>query len=370
MKRQLSITGLIGALIVAAFIGGITANAFGDTAGIVGFVLAMALPFVRSTPVHMRDAAGAAITKEIWTNDIEGNLFKNNEFILDSKDESEYVLSGKVVHIPQAGGKPTVTVNKAFGAATVVQRTDTDVTYNLDVYSTEPIGIENAEEVELSYDKRANIMMEHQESLNETIADYILYKWAPTSNIIRTTGIMNNNADSSPVAVVSHTTGATGNRLKFGLYDLKAIMTNMDKANVPQNDRFGVLDVDMYNQLVDDLVLSQYRDSSLVFDPNEGVIRGKLMGFKIYKRSSTVRYSNAGTPVKIAYGVAGAATDNAAGLFWQKNAVARAKGPTMAFEDAGNPIYQADIYSFAQRMGARIRRTNEEGIVAIVQTAA
>ena len=44
-----------------------------------------------------------AIQKEIWQDHIEGNLFKNNEFLLASTDASLYVLQGKVVHIPQAG---------------------------------------------------------------------------------------------------------------------------------------------------------------------------------------------------------------------------------------------------------------------------
>ena len=44
-----------------------------------------------------------AVTPEIWTKDIEGNLFKDNDFLLKSIDESHYVVGGKVVHIQQAG---------------------------------------------------------------------------------------------------------------------------------------------------------------------------------------------------------------------------------------------------------------------------
>src|SRR5271155_3769296 len=100
---------------------------------------------------------------------------KNNEFLLDSIDEGQYVLEGKMVHIPQAGGLSVIIVNNAFGPQTVIQRTDTDITYNLEVCSSQPIGIINAGEIELSCHKRKRAPMEHEETLN------------------RTTGIMNNN---------------------------------------------------------------------------------------------------------------------------------------------------------------------------------
>lgn len=37
------------------------------------------------------------------------------------------------------------------------------------------------------------------------------------------------------------------------------------------------------------------------------------------------------------------------------------------FEDEGNPQYYGDIYSALVRMGGRIRREDQKGVVAIVQ---
>jgi hypothetical protein len=251
----------------------------------------------------------------------------------------------------------------------LVQRTDTDVTYNLDVYTSDPILIPNADTVELSYDKRESVLTEYEESLNEVIADYILTKWSPVGNIIRTSGIPNNDATASPIAVPADTNGATGNRLKFGLYDLKQVASQLDKANIARNDRYGILNVDMYTQLVDDLIATKYRDSSVLYDATTNELK-EILGFKIYRRANVVTYTNDSTPVLNPYGTAGTSTDNAAGLFWQKNAVGRAKGPTMFFSQVDSPTYYGDLYSFLQRMGARIRRVNEENIIALVQTAA
>lgn len=373
MKRKMNFGGLVAALIMALVLGAVGTPQLGTAGGALVSVLAFGLMAAKPFLPFLNSASGfaAAIQVEIWQKHIEGNLFKNNAFLLDSMDESEYVLNGKVVHIPQAGAKATIEVNRGTLPATVVQRTDTDVTYTLEPYTSSPILIDNAEAVELSYDKRANVLMEHEESLNEVIGDYMLIKWAPSSNIIRTTGIMNNDATQSPVAVPAHLTNATGNRLKFGLYDLKAVQTKMDKANVPAQGRYGILDVEMYNQLVDDLITSKYRQSDSTYDIQTGAIVGGLMGFeKIYKRSSVLSYTNADTPVVLSYGASVTATTNAAGLFWHKTGVARAQGPTVFFERKGDPTYYGDIYSLLQRMGGRKRRTNEENVVAVVQAAA
>src|SRR3954468_21515304 len=133
-----------------------------------------------------------AIQKEIWQDHIEGNLFKNNEFLLASTDAGQFVLQGKVVHIPQAGALPTVVKNRSSIPATVVQRTDTDITYVLDEFTTDPILIPNAETFELSYNKRESVLGEYESSLRQTIADNLLIDWSPTGGtgtVIRTTGV-------------------------------------------------------------------------------------------------------------------------------------------------------------------------------------
>ena len=45
-------------------------------------------------------------------------------------------------------------------------------------------------------------------------------------------------------------------------------------------------------------------------------------------------------------------------------------GDIKFFERVGDPTYYGDIYSVSVRMGARIRREDAKGIVAIVQAAA
>jgi len=303
-----------------------------------------------------------AIQKEIWQDHIEGNLFKNNEFLLASTDASQYVLQGKVVHIPQAGALPTVVKNRTSVPATVVQRTDTDITYVLDEFTTDPILIPNAETFELSYNKRESVLGEYESSLRQTVADNLLINWCPTGGtgtIVRTTG----------VSTAAHLDGATGNRKKFTVNDLKNAQLKLNKQNIPMEGRYALISADMFQQLTDDMSATQYRDFSAAYDVKDGVL-GRLFGFNIMMRGGVVTYTNDTTPEVNAYGAAANTTDNDGVLCWQMNAVERALGQISFFERIGDPTFYGDIYSVGVRMGARKRRNDAKGIVAIVQAAA
>ena len=307
------------------------------------------------------------IQKEIWENDIVGNLFKANPFMNYAFNADQYVLAGKVVHVPNAGAAPTIAKNRSSLPATIAKRTDTDVTYALAEYTTDPILIPDADTVELSYDKRQSVTSEMQEGLFETVGDWMLYDWFTglnaagngqvTGTIIRTTG----------GNVTAHTASASGNRKKLLKEDLKAAQVVMNKNKIAKDERYAILDSEMYSQLMDDEDLKK-RDGANGGEANlkEGVVM-KLYGFNIMERASVLVFDNTGTPVIKAPGAAGAAADNAGVLCWQKNAVERALGDVKFFENQGVAEYYGDVYSALLRAGGRPRRT--AGIVAIVQEA-
>lgn len=302
-----------------------------------------------------------AIQKEIWQDHIEGNLFKNNEFLLASTDASQYVLQGRVVHIPQAGAAATVVKNRPSVPATVVQRTDADITYVLDEFTTDPILIPNAENFELSYNKRESVLAEYESSLRQTIADNLLIDWSPsatTGTIVRTTG----------AATASHLDSTTGNRKKLTVNDLKNAQLQLNKQNVPMEGRYALLSADMFQQLTDDMSVTQYRDFSAAYDIKEGVL-GKLFGFNIMMRGTVLSFNNDSNPAVKAYNAVAAAADNDGVLCWQVGAVERALGQITFYERIGDPTFYGDIYSIGIRMGARKRRSDAKGVVAIVQAA-
>ena len=301
-----------------------------------------------------------AIQREIWQDHIEGNLFKNNEFLLASTDAGQYVLQGSVVHIPQAGAVANVVKNRSSLPGTVVQRADTDITYSLDEYTTDPILIPYAETIELSYNKRESVLSEYESSLKQTIADNILVAWSPSAaaSLLRTTG----------GALASHLTGTTGNRKAFLSKDLKAAQLQLNKQNVPMENRYALMSADMFQQMTDDLSVTEYRDFSAAYNVKDGIL-GRLFGFNIMMRSNVVTYTNDTTPVVNAYGATPATTDNDAVICWQTDALERAVGAIKFFEKIDDPTYYGNVYSVSVRMGGRLRRSDTKGVVAIIQAA-
>lgn len=299
-----------------------------------------------------------AVQKELWQNTIIEGLFADNSFMSKAVDDDMYVNMGKKVHIPNAGAPSKVEINRSNVPAAVMKRTDNDVEYTLDELTTDPVYIPHAETVELSYSKRNSVISQDRAELLDKAALSLLYRWAPDSTrFIRTTG----------KAVNAHTPAAAGNRKAFTRADVMVLMNRFNAENIPQEERYLLLDAMMYGQLLDDLSEADKWSFLQSADMQKGIL-GKLFSFNIMMRSSVLRYTTDGALSK--WDAAGAATDNAAGLAWHYRSLSRAKGEVKMFDSIDNPQYYGDIYSFLVRMGGALRRLDKKGVMAIVQDVA
>lgn len=301
------------------------------------------------------------VEKETWRPYIVERFWKDNAFLAGKfYDESDAVVAGRIVHIPQPGSKPSVVKNRNSFPAATVRRTDTDVTYTLDEYTTDPTHIPNIDAIHLSYSKQDSVLGDHMSTLNETVADDVLIKWGSSANVVQ---VATTGGPGTPVQVAP-ITGQTGNRLAFHHTDLQKLMIRMNADNVPKNDRYVLIDDNMYEGFYNSLSDTQSKDFSRYNDAANGVI-GRLHGFDIMTRSSVLLASNANA-IK-ALGAAIAATDNLCSLAWQKNSVALAMGDVKLFEDKANPTMYGDVYSTLTMCGARARRADGKGIYVIRQ---
>lgn len=300
------------------------------------------------------------LQKEIWLNDIVGNLFKANPHLNFAMNADEFVLNGRVVHIPNAGAKANVEKNRTKLPATIVKRNDVDIYFVLDEYTSDPMRIDNAEKYELSFDLRNSVLGEQKAAISEMVGDWFFRYWAATLStaIRRTTGTTNPTAHYG-----------TGTRKAVTLDDIKAIQKMMNNWNVPQEGRVAALDAEMMDQLTSTLNTTTYRDFSAAYDSAKGVI-GKLYGFEFLDpRSTVLRYDNTATPVVYDPDAAEASADNGAGLFWQKDLVIRAMGSHEMFQSEGDPTMYGDVYSALMRAGGRKKRNDGKGVIALVQAA-
>lgn len=360
-RKDTKVLGFMDNLLLAVVISVAIAPFLGaPTLYVTGVIIALGF----LTP-SIKGASAMAIQKEVWAKDIEENIYPDNSFYLQSKDDSDWV-EGNKVHTPEAGTAPSVQKNRAALPATVSKRIDSDYTYSIDEYTTDPIVLQKTEEVEVSYNKRQSILFDHTEKLRTEVAENMAYNWAPSiaANLVRTTG----------TARAAYEAGQTGNRKAIVEADIIELNRILDRMDVSKEGRFLGLPANLQADLLKiDRFTSLDKIGSAVA-LQKGVI-GMIMGFQVYVRSTFLRYDNSGTPVVKAVGSAVAAADNLACLAWHKSFVRRAlgkegNGGIEIFMAEKDPTFYGDVFSALVRAGGKKVRNDQKGVLALIETAA
>lgn len=306
------------------------------------------------------NSLGMALQTEVWVADIKENLFFENEFLNLATDHSAYIVNA-VVHIPQAGANPNVVKNRTELVADLQQRTDTELTYSMDNYTTDPFLVKNIDELQISYEKRSSIMGQHIAVLGDTMATNTLQKWAvdaSLTHVIRTTG-----ADTGEEVLPQ---GATGTRKLFTKRDFARAAAIMDLDKVPKQGRYAIVPTAMYYNLFTDTELVANR-ARLSQDMIAKGIVGDIHGFKIIYRGVVTRYTGAAANNLRAADAAPAATDCAGAVCFSKFAVTQAIGEIMVYLNEGEARSYGDIMSAEVNQGAHYLRPNNWGRVSIAQ---
>lgn len=299
-----------------------------------------------------------ALNKEVWQSAIIDNLFADDSFAAKSVDDSAFI-DNKTVHIPNAGAPSRVMTNRTEKPATIKTRTDNDLTYNMDELTTDPIYIPNIETIQFSYNKRESVISNDRRQLQQSAHVNLLHRWGKgaESNVVLTTG----------GEIDAHTSDtATGKRKSITRNDVYALMTKFDADDIPQADRYLLLDAYMYVQLLADLTNADKQAFYASANAQKGVL-GELAGFQIMKRSRVLRLN--ATKKVVEWGATGAATELAAGFAWQEQCVSRALGGFHMFSDIDSPTYYGDIYSFLIMTGGACRRYDKKGVALIAEAA-
>ncbi len=298
-----------------------------------------------------------AIQVELWQPVIKEQLFKSNSFLNYFRNADEYVIGGRVVHIPQSGGGTVTVKNRQQLPGIIRKRTDTDITFTLDEYTTDPVTIVDADKKELSYDKTASVVREEAGSMMEFAGNNLLYDAAvnaAAANKIATTG-----ADAS-IAL----SGATGTRKILTEADIRKAKVFLDQQNVMQEGRYLLLTPEMEDHLRSDSSLKYAFQQTI--DLSTGQI-GRLYGFTLLSRSTVLRLSSSQVVKDPA--AAEATSDTEAALFWQQDMIDRCLGDMTMFDNYGRAEYYGDIFSFLLRAKARANRADNKGYGMIYRAA-
>lgn len=308
---------------------------------------------------NANEALAASPLVTVFTRQIKENLYPANEFYKNSIDHSMFV-NGNKVNVPQSGSDPTLIVDPVSFPLPVESSEETALEYEIHTHATKPTHITDDEELVVSYEKRAHVLRKHINTINTSVADWMLYDWSgvDSTSMVRTSG-----ADGSSLAP-----GATGTRKKITYANLLAVSTLMDTQDIPADGRFGVIPAHMYNELLDIDRFIDYDKRGKADLIAQGFI-GEIFGIKLYKRSRAGIWTNAGTPVLKAPGAATATSDNMAALFWHKDSVARAEGGVKVYLNPDKAEYLGGLFNARVRAGGHIDREDKKGVVALIQAA-
>ena len=338
-----------------------------------GLIVAGSQIALHYIPISFSSMLTMAVQKEIWEKDIVDNLFKNNDFAARAFNADQYVLQGKVVHIPRAGAPTGSQKNVTAFPITAVKRTDDDITYPLDTYYQAPKFVEKVEQYELSYDKRQSIMGEQQSQLIDDSMDGLIYRWAwkgasiysQPGNYVLTTG-----GSASTATTTDLIPGASGSRLIFTKDTVMLVKKSMDLAKIPTTGRVALLTVTHYNQFLESLSDVERTNFYRVADMSKGII-GTYLGFDFIMRSTVQRWRKVAgvwTPIDEqdpGFAASVQTGDSYASLFYHENSVERARGQVNVFEESGRTEYYGDLFSMNMRLGGRQRR--EAGVYSVIE---
>jgi hypothetical protein len=307
-----------------------------------------------------------AVQKEIWVNDIKEKLFAGVDFVKNSQSHDEFV-DNKTVHIPQAGTIPAVAKNRAVFPATISQRTDTDNSYDLAEFTTDPILIRDIEEMQVSYNKRQSVLSHHIRTMNDRLGLEALYTWAgatlytASGQIVLTTG-----TGTSTIAPPGGTSATKG----VLLVDIANAAAKLDEDEVPSTGRFLVMPSKVYWNFVEvnkaQLLNLDYNKNLSNEDISTGIV-AKVYNFNIIPRSYTAVYADAATPTLKAVGAATATTDCWGIVGWQQDCVAKALGDIKMYVNEDQAPYYGSIMSAMVMFACAKTRSDGKGIVTIVQ---
>lgn len=304
----------------------------------------------------------ADLFKKQFSKDLQGNLFPDNAFYMNAKNDDAFVVNDKV-ELPHAGATPAVVVDRASLPGTPVKRTDTASEYDLHELSSTPSIIQYSEELITNYAKRASLASEHGQALDEVVGDFLAHAWGSSANVsqVRTTGTE---------VRASILPSATGDRKRIIKADILNVGTILNRQNLPnRGQKIAVITPDMLEDLflIDEFANSDYNSRKPYSEG--GKTSFYFMGFHWYVRSKVTVFDNTGTPVIKDIDAAGAATDNAGALFYHSEMVRRAKGAVKAFLSLDDPTYYGDLLSALVRVGGIASRTDGKGVVNLVETA-
>lgn len=310
-----------------------------------------------------KDITNAVKYSERFEKDFQKYLTPDNSFYFNTKGITSTDLT---VNIPQYYTTVTGPANPtATTALSIVDWTQDNKVVTQKIFKTNAMRVLDFEQTFTANDQRADVMEAMKGWMDTKIGNFAAYKIAPATSTIFTSGTA-----TRPSSLIGST-----NTVKTAVKaDWIKVKTEMVKSNLP-GKWFGLIDAEMLSDVfsIDDFV----KADSL------GIAQSRLMngefadilGIRLFVRQAgygaNVAYTSGGTLADV-YGAVGTAdvigaTLVGAAIFWNESAMYANRGMSKLYAEINSPIYQSDIYSMQYTFGMEKIRTDNVGVIALVE---
>ena len=286
----------------------------------------------------------STLNKQIWISQIMEKFYPEASFLNYAKDMTENVDFDKI-NLADCGFDPAVLVNNTTYPIAVVQRDDTPLTIELDLFETENTLVRSPEAVELAYNKLESVIYGHRMALRSKTGQKAAHAFAPSSDTANT-----------PVLITTGDNNGEGFK-RLIPEDILRLKKKYDLLDVPYDNRYLVLDPNH----VEDLILYDLKAFKDITDFKNGE-PNRFAGFNILQYTKTPKY-NVTTRVKLPWGAIGDVNTTFASFSFSSDEVMKADGTVNMFERVNDPELRATIVGFDKRFIALPIRNKAIGAI-------
>lgn len=286
----------------------------------------------------------STLNKQIWISQIMEKFYPEASFLNYAKDMTGNVEFDKI-NLADCGFDPDVLINNTTYPIAVVQRADTPLSIELDLFETENTLVRSPDAVELAYDKMESVIYGHRMALRSKTGQKAAHAFAP-----------NSDTENTPILVTTGDNNGDGFK-RLIPEDILKLKKKYDLLDVPYDNRYLVLDPNH----VEDLILYDLKAFKDITDFKNGQPT-RFAGFNILQYTKTAKY-NLLAKTKLPWGAVSDANTTYGSFSFSSEEVMKADGTVNMYERINDPELRATVVGFDKRFVALPIRNKAIGAI-------
>lgn len=272
----------------------------------------------------------SALNAQVWVNQIQKNLYPTASFLNFVKKFDQFV-NADIINMADSGFDPDVLINNTTYPIVIKEKTDTPLSFELDLFETENTLVSYPKSVELSYDKMESVIYGHRMALQTKTGMKAAHAYAPNSDTVNTPVITTTGADNGE------------GQKRITVEDILKLKRRYDLLDIPMDKRFLVLDP----RHTEDLILFDLKAFKDITDFGAGTPK-RFAGFNILEFTKNPVYDTT-TKVKKAFGAVPTGNDTFCSFSFAGDEVMRADGTMKMYQRIDDPELRGTVIGFDKR---------------------